>query len=33
LRKHYVGRLTKKDALSILAIGPNGTKVSAIAAA
>jgi integrase len=33
LRKHYVGRLTKKDALSILAIGPNGTKVSVIAAA
>ena len=33
LRKHYVGRLSKKDALSILAIGPNGTKVSVIAAA
>ena len=33
LRKHYVSRLTKKDALAILAIGPNGTKVSNIQAA
>jgi integrase len=33
LRKHYVSRLTKKDALAILAIGPNGSKISAIQAA
>lgn len=33
LRKHYVSRLTKKDALAILAIGPNGSKVANIAAA
>jgi integrase len=33
LRKHYVSRLTKKDALAILAIGPNGSKVSNIQAA
>lgn len=28
LRRHYVSRLTKKDALAILAIGPNGSKIS-----
>jgi hypothetical protein len=33
LRRHYVSRLTKKDALAILAIGPHGTKISNIAAA
>ena len=33
LRRHYVSRLTKKDALAILAIGPNGTKISGIQAA
>lgn len=33
LRKHYVSRLTKKDALAILAIGPNGSKISTIQAA
>lgn len=33
LRKHYVSRLTKKDALAILAIGPNGSKISNIQAA
>jgi integrase len=33
LRRHYVSRLTKKDALAILAIGPNGSKISAIQAA
>jgi hypothetical protein len=33
LRRHYVSRLTKKDALAILAIGPGGSKVSNITAA
>lgn len=33
LRRHYVRRLPKKDALAILAIGPKGSKVSSIAAA
>jgi hypothetical protein len=33
LRKHYVSRLTKKDALAILAIGPNGAKIEALAVA
>ena len=33
LRKHYVSRLTKKDALAILSTGPNGSKVSNIAVA
>lgn len=33
LRRHYVSRLTKKDALAILAIGPNGSKIANLAAA
>jgi integrase len=33
LRAHYVARLTRKDALAILAIGPGGSKVSNITAA
>lgn len=33
LRAHYVSRLTKKDALAILAIGPNGSKISNLSAA
>jgi integrase len=33
LRRHYVSRLTKKDALAILSIGPNGSKISNIQAA
>jgi integrase len=33
LKQHYLGKLTKKDALAILAIGPNGSKVSNIQAA
>ena len=33
LRRHYVSRLPKKDALAILAIGPSGSKVANIAAA
>ena len=33
LRRHYVSRLTKKDALAILATGPHGTKISNIVAA
>ena len=33
LRRHYVSRLTKKDALAILAIGPNGSKIANIQAA
>lgn len=33
LRRHYVSRLTKKDALAILAIGPNGSKISNLSAA
>ena len=33
LRKHYVSRLDKKDALAILAIGPNGSKISNMAVA
>ncbi len=28
LRAHYVARLTKKDAFAILAVGPNGTKIT-----
>jgi integrase len=30
LRSHYVGRLTKKDALAILSIGPKGSKISGL---
>ena len=33
LRKHYVSRLTKKDAVAILAVGPNGTQISNLSAA
>ncbi len=33
LRKHYVSRLTKKNALAILATGPNGSKIPNIQAA
>lgn len=33
LRAHYVSRLTKKDALAILAIGPNGKELPIITAA
>ena len=33
LRRHYVGRLTKKEALAILAVGPRGTKIKLIEAA
>ena len=33
LKQHYLGQLTKKDALSILSIGPKGSKVSNIKAA
>jgi integrase len=28
LRRHYVSRLTKKDAISILSVGPGGKKIS-----
>lgn len=27
LRRHYVSRLTRKEAISILSVGPNGTKI------
>jgi integrase len=30
LRRHYVSRLTKKDALAILSTGPRGTKVKQV---
>ena len=33
LRRHYVSRLTKKDALAILSTGPKGTKVKLVSAA
>lgn len=33
LRRHYVARMTKRQALEILSIGPNGTQVSGIQAA
>jgi integrase len=33
LKRHYLGQLTKKDALAILRIGPNGSKISALAVA
>ena len=33
LRRHYVSRLEKKDALAILALGPNGSKISNLSAA
>src|SRR5690606_29019728 len=33
LRRHYVGRLTKKDALAIMSIGPRGEKLPTIEAA
>ena len=33
LKRHYLGKLTKKDALAILAIGPNGSKISNLSAA
>ncbi len=33
LKQHYLGKLMKKDALEILAIGPNNSKISSIEAA
>lgn len=33
LRRHYVGRMTRKQAIEILSIGPKGTKVGAVRAA
>jgi integrase len=33
LKSHYIGRMTKKDALAIMSIGPHGTKVPNIHAA
>lgn len=33
LRRHYVGAMSKREALAIWSIGPNGTKLSNIAAA
>lgn len=33
LRRHYVSRLTKKDAIAILAVGPNGSKIANLAVA
>ena len=33
LRRHYVGRMTKRQALEILSIGPNRSKVKTITAA
>lgn len=33
LKQHYLGQVTKKDALAILHIGPNGTKIPALAVA
>jgi len=33
LRRNYVGRLTKKDALAILSIGPRGKKIRLVTAA
>ena len=33
LRRHYVSRLTKKDAIAILSTGPKGKKVANILAA
>ena len=33
LRRHYVSRLTKKDALAILSIGPKGSEIANISAA
>jgi integrase len=33
LKRHYVGRLTKKDALAILAVAPAGVKIPHITAA
>ena len=33
LRRHYVSRLSKKDAIAILSVGPGGTEVSNVNAA
>ena len=33
LRRHYVSRMTKKDALAILSTGPKGSKVKLVSAA
>jgi hypothetical protein len=33
LRRHYVSRLTKKDALAILSTGPKGSKVKLVSVA
>jgi hypothetical protein len=33
LKRHYAGRLTRKDALAILAIGPGGSAVKLMATA
>ncbi len=33
LRRHYVGRLTKKEALAILSVGPKGRKIPVMTAA
>lgn len=33
LKSHYAGKMTRKTALAILAIGPNGSKVASIAVA
>lgn len=33
LRRHYVARLTKKEAIAILAVGPKGKKLSNLSAA
>jgi len=33
LKQHYLGKLMKKDALELLAIGPNNSKISSIEAA
>ena len=33
LKQHYLAKLTKKDALAILTLGPGGSTVAAISAA
>ena len=33
LKQHYLAKLTKKEALEILAIGPGGRKIANITAA
>jgi hypothetical protein len=33
LKRHYAGRLPRKDALAILAIGPGGSAVKLVATA